>query len=232
MVIAAACLLACMPGVSAAIIHQETSIGSFTGATSHQDNRIDQSTGDHAITVDQAKESIRVFMGDTSLEPEYLSEGDDVAGYYYLLGVIDNQSIFMVNADSGVVEGVQFWNNMPTSSPEIKIDRNTAYAKAVEYAGLKCDNFSNKTWALVVDKIAGPADGIRGYVFGFREETRTGNNPVLLPHIVLVSINPETGAIISYVAVNRVPVDGSEMTPEQKSFNDYLDHIDEHIISP
>lgn len=214
-VIAAACLLACMPGASATF----------------QDIHTDTSTGSHAITIDQAKESIRTFMGDTGLEPEYLAEGDDVAGYYYLLCVSDKQ-LFMVNADSAVVEGVQFWENMATSSPEIKIDRDTAYAAAQKYAGQKCDNFANKTWALVVDKIAGPADGVRGYVFGFREEDRTGNTPVLLPHIVLVSINPEAGSVISYAAINRVPINGSEMTPEQKAFNDYLDHIDEHIVNP
>jgi len=215
MVIAAACLLACIPGASAF----------------YQDIHTGQSTGSHAITLGQAKESIRAFMGDTSLEPEYLVEGEDVAGYYYLF-CIGYKQLFMVNEDSGVVEGVLFWENMAPLSPETKINRNTSFAMAQRYADLKCDNFSTKTWALVVDKIAGPADGVRGYVFGFREEDRTGNTPVLLPHIVMVSINPETGKVISYADVNRIPIDGREMTLEQKAFNDFLDHIDEYPLNP
>jgi hypothetical protein len=214
MVIAAACLLACMPGVS---------------ASGNQGNSIVPSTGDHAITIDQAKDSVRVYLGDMSLEPQYFGEGESIAGCHYWFEV--KNTTFLVNADTGVVEGVRFQDNEPASSPEIKIDRNAAYATAQEYAVLKCDNFRAKTWALVVDKIAGPADGIRGYVFAFREEIRSGNDSVLLPNIALVSVNPETGAIISYVAINRLPIDGSEMTPEQKAFNDDLDHIDEHITS-
>ena len=213
MVIAAACLLACMPAVS---------------ASGDQGNNIASSSGNHAITIDQAKDSVRVYLGDMSLEPQYFWEGNSIAGCHYWLEV--KNTTFMVNADTGVVEGVRFQDNEPASSPEIKIDRNAAYATAQEYASLKCDNFRAKTWALVVDQLAGPEDGVRGYAFAFREESPTGNDTVLLPNMVTAIVNPETGTIISYSAVNRNPTDGSALTPDQQAFNEFLDHINERPI--
>ena len=214
-IIAAACLLACMPLVS---------------ASGDQGNNIGPSAIEHAITIDQAKDSVRTFVGDKNLEPLYYSEAHSTAGDHYWF-VVKNTN-FMVNVDTGVVEGVRYQDNLPTSSPENKITRNAAYATALEFADQKSDGFPTKTWALVVDKMAGPADGERGYMFAFREEIRSGTETVLLPNIVIVSVNPETGAVISYVSINRVPIDGSTMTPEQQAFNDELDHLDEHITRP
>ena len=213
-IIAAACLLACMPLVS---------------ASGNQDNNNGTYHEEHAITIDQANASIRAFIGDTSLEPQYIGQGrKNVAGYHYFFEV--KNSIFMVNADSGVVEGVRFGDNMPTAPTEIKIGRDEAYAKAQEYINLKSDGFSQKTWALVVDQLAGPEDGVRGYAFAFREESPTGNDTVLLPNMVTAIVNPETGTIISYSAVNRNPTDGSALTPNQQAFNEFLDHINERPI--
>lgn len=139
----------------------------------------------------------------------------------YFKMVVENSTIW-VNTDNGVVEYAEFNDAMPQSPPEIEVNRDEAYAKAMEFAGQKYDGFSGKNWALVVDKMAGPSDGIRGYVFVCREEIRSEDGTVLLPHIVVVSINPETGAIIHYLNMN---LDGP-------SFSFYLEHIDENIIGP
>jgi hypothetical protein len=215
MVLAAACLLACMPIVS---------------ASGDQGNTIAPCSEKHAISIDQAKDNVRAFTGDNSLEPTTISIANSVVGCHYILDA--KNTTFMVNADTGVVELIHFRDNIPASSQEIRISRDEAYAKVQEYANQKSDNFSKKTWALVVDRMAGPADGPRGYVFAFREEIRSGDKTVLLPNIVIAGVNPETGAIISYAAINRLPINGGTMTQEQQAFNDYLDHLDEYITGP
>ncbi|MFA4849230.1 MAG: hypothetical protein WC626_05840 [Methanoregula sp.] len=204
--IAVACLFACMPGVSA--------------TNDHSGNGVPQSTGDHTITETQAKDSVRNFMGDKSLEPVYKSRGSSHDVPCYVM-VVKN-STFWVNTDTGVVEFAEFLDAMPQSPPEIKINLNEAYAKAVKYIGQTSDISSNNTWLKVVGKMAGPSDGIRGYVFAFQEET--GNKTLLLPHIVIASLNPDTGAIIHYMNWNS--------TSEDQSFSNWRNHLDENITAP
>jgi hypothetical protein len=204
--IAAACMFACMPAVSA--------------ISDHSGNGVVQSTGNHAITVDQAKESVRNFMGDKSLEPVYQANGKSHEVPCYVLFV--KNSTFWVNTNTSVVEYADFKDAMPQSSPEIKLSLDEAYTKAVEFIGQTSHISSNNTWLKVVGKMAGPSDGIRGYVFAFQEET--GNKTFLLPHIVIASLNPDTGAIIHYMNWNS--------TSEDQSFSNWRNHLDENITAP
>jgi hypothetical protein len=190
---AAACLFACLPGVSAAGDQDRNDVALFTG--------------NYSVTIDQAKESIRAFQNDTLLEPSYLSEEKTAFGTYYAFAL--ERSIFLVNTESGAVGTAWFGENEPTSPCRIEINRNQAYEKAVEYAGQKSRVFSTKTWDLRDHLLAGPDEGACQYIFVFVEEIRSDTRTTLLPNTVQISVNPETGAIFDYESMKSIPGDRS-----------------------
>ena len=104
----------------------------------------------YPISVDQAKNDIRVFMGDLSLYPVLSTTGSlPIGNYYYFTA---GNSTFTVNQNTGVVEFVHFGDNARDSS-SIVLTRDQAYANATAYAGGKFTDFSSKNWKLVVDRV-------------------------------------------------------------------------------
>jgi hypothetical protein len=212
-VIAAVCILACLPGVGATSVQLDPINGNAVSVStaSMSAASVASVNDNYPISVEQAKNSIRVFVGDLSIEPVLGSTGSLEIGNYYHFTV--NNSTFDVNQNSGVVEFVHFGDNVP-NSPDLTISRDKAYAKATEYAGLKYDGFSGKTWKLIVDRVYETTDWkynqssgeyeqvvlSKAYDFVLREE----KDHVLLPSIVHVRVNAATGAIVDYWGVDRV----------------------------
>jgi len=211
--IAAVCMLALLPCAGALSVHLDplsTTAGSSGSASvaSVNDN--------YPISVEQAKNSVRVFMNDLTLEPTLDSTGSLETGNYYLLSV--GPDTFNVNQNTGVVEFVHFGSNAPDSE-NLTITRDEAYAKATAYAGQKYEGFSAKSWKLVVDKVYSDYSylcgehscervDIKAYDFVLREE----KDHVLLPNIVHVRVNPVTGAIVDYWGINRLVTVGLKNT--------------------
>jgi hypothetical protein len=211
LLIAAVCMLLLLPTAGALSIHMDPLSASAVApvsvsAASANDN--------YPISVEQAKNSVRLFMNDLTLDPQLSSTGSlEIGNYYHLIHDSDS---FEVNQNTGVVEFVHFGANEPDSANGT-ITRDQAYANATEFAGRKYDDFSGKSWKLVVDtdeQISWRYNGSAGhgeyyvsskdYDFVFREE----KNHVLLPNLVHVRVNPVTGAIIDYWGVDRlVPID-------------------------
>jgi hypothetical protein len=172
----------------------------------------------YPISVEQAKNSVRLFMNDLTLEPQLSSTGSlEIGNYYHLSTEADS---FDVNQNTGVVEFVHFGDNVPKSAT-LTITRDEAYLKAKEYAGLKYDGFSTKSWKLVVDKVWVDYNWVysetaqtyervdqKAYDFVLREE----KEHVLLPNIVHVRINPQTGAVVDYWGVDRLVTVGLKNT--------------------
>jgi len=211
--IAAVCMLALLPCAGALSIHFDplsTTAGSSGSASvaSVNDN--------YPISVEQAKNSVRVFMNDLSLEPTLDSTGSLETGNYYQFSV--GPDTFNVNQNTGVVEFVHFGSNAPDSE-NLTITRDEAYATATAYAGQKYEGFSTKSWKLVVDKVYSDYSylctehscervDVKAYDFVLREE----KDHVLLPNLVHVRINPATGAIVDYWGINRVVTVGLRNT--------------------
>ncbi|MDP3563444.1 MAG: hypothetical protein Q8R70_03030 [Methanoregula sp.] len=206
-VIAAVCILACMQGVGATSVQLDPMGGSTASVSTVAVASVNDN---YPISVEQAKNSIRLFMGDLTLQPVLGSTGSLEIGNYYHFTV--GKTAFDVNQNTGVVEFVNFGDNVSTS-PDLVISRDVAYAKATEYAGLKYDGYSGKTWKLVVDRVYesstwrynetsqhGEYFVSKSYDFVLREE----KDHVLLPSIVHVRVNPTTGAIVDYWGVDRV----------------------------
>jgi hypothetical protein len=207
--IAAVCLFACLPAVSAI-----------------SDQTVAPSTGIHSISEDFAKDSVRNFMGDQTLNPVFTTIGtitDNGFGTVRCYVIEVTNSVFYVNRNNGVVEVADFKDAMPLSPPEIKFSRDQAYAKAMGSPVLKYEGVSEKTWSLIIDKMAGPAGGIQGYVFAFQEKDKSGS---LLPHVVIISVNPETGGIIRYHNANHPD------PSEAQAFSKWLENLDKNIKNP
>jgi hypothetical protein len=147
------------------------------------------------ITVDQAKESIRVFIGDMSLEPVYESTQENLFEHYYLFNL--DTVTFWVNTHTGTVEIISFNDRMPKSRT-IAISHDEALAKAKEFAG-GYNGFSKKTWHLVTDTLTLNLNNSSSYFFLFQEE----RDDILFTNVVFVEVNPESGEICYYDSMDR-----------------------------
>jgi hypothetical protein len=206
--LAAVCILSFVPLAGAMSIQMDplsSTDGSTVSASAASAN------DNYPISVEQAKNSVRLFMNDLSLEPVLGSTGSLEIGNYYVMNVDSDR--FSVNQNTGVVEFVHFGANEPDSA-NVTLSRDQAYAKATVYAGQKYDGFATKSWKLVVDRVyedyywsynSTSHDyekyvSMRAYDFVFREE----KDHVLLPNLVHVRVNPATGAIVDYWGVDRL----------------------------
>ena len=205
--VAALCMLPILPMAGAMSIRMDAQSGTGSNAALAAASAIDN----YPISVEQAKNSVRLFMNNLSLNPVLVSTGSLEIGNYYTLGA--GQDTFSVNQNSGIVEFAHFGANEPVSA-NVTISRDRAYEKATAYAGRKYDGFSGRSWKLVVDRLYEEYSWtynetshdyekhatLRAYDFVFREE----KDHVLLPNIVHVRINPVTGAVVDYWGVDRM----------------------------
>ncbi|MGB8219335.1 MAG: PepSY domain-containing protein [Methanoregula sp.] len=212
-VLAAICLLACLQGVGAMSIRLDppaTSQGIMTASAASAYTASASANDNYPISMDQAKNNIRVFMGDLSLDPVLSTTGSlPIGNYYYFTA---GNSTFLVNENSGAVEFVHFGDNARDSSSNV-LTRDQAYANATAYASGKFTDFSSKNWKLVFDQVDTNYEWyynpdidswnyvtVNAYDFVFREE----KDNVLLPTLVHVSVNTKTGSIIDYWGVDRL----------------------------
>ncbi|MDD1694883.1 MAG: hypothetical protein LUQ71_09185 [Methanoregula sp.] len=209
--IAAVCILSLLPGAGAMSIQMDPlSTTSSSASVSAGAVSAASANDNYPISVEQARDSVRLFMNDLTLEPTLSSTGSLEVGNYYNLNA--GSDSFSVNQNTGVVEFVHFGANVPDSE-DLTLTRDEAYAKATEYAGLKYDGFSGKSWKLIVDRVyqndrwiynetsqSGSWVNYKAYDFVLREE----KDHVLLPNIIHVRVNPQTGSIVDYWGVDRI----------------------------
>jgi uncharacterized membrane protein YkoI len=194
----------------------------------------------YPISVEQAKNSVRLFMNNLTLEPRISSTGSLEIGNYYIL-TTDSDS-FYVNQNTGVVEFVHFGANEPDTA-DVKVTRDQAYAIATAYAGEKYDGYSTKSWKLVVDRVFSDYDweynqtthdyvrvDKKAYDFVLREE----KDHVLLPNIVHVRVNANTRSVVDYWGVDRLVTVGLKNTVSlsdaMETAEDYYDLSDSFTL--
>ncbi len=236
--IAALCILTILPFAGAMSVRMDqitadASSAFSVNAASANDN--------YPISVEQAKNSVRLFMNNLSLEPVLSSTGSLEIGNYYILTTDSDR--FYVNQNTGVVEFVHFGANEPVTA-DVKFTRDQAYAIATAYAGEKYDGYSGKSWKLVVDRVYSDYDWVynktsqnyqrvdkKAYDFVLREE----KEHVLLPNIVHVRVNANTGSIIDYWGVDRLITVGLKNTislsEAMETAEDYYGLSDSFTIS-
>ena len=232
--IAALCMLLLLPMAGAMSIQLDPMIkSSSVSVLSANDN--------YPISIDQAKNSVRLFMNNLTLDPQLVGTGSlEIGNYYTLEAGLDT---FKVNQNSGVVEFVNFGGNAPTSD-KLTLTRDQAYAKATDYAAKKYDGYSGKTWKLIIDTVSDDGywrynetskdyeyTSVKAYDFFLREE----KEHVLLPNLIHLRINGVTGAVVDYWGVDRLVTAGlkntvslSEATETAES---YLGHSDQFTLT-
>jgi hypothetical protein len=204
---AAVCILSLLPFAGAMTV---TFDPLSTASASSASAMLASVNDNYPISEEQAKDSVRVFMGNLTLDPRITGTGSLEIGNYYELDA--GQDSFGVNQNSGIVEFAHFGENASTSD-KLSLTRDQAYAKATAYASAKYDGFSDKNWKLVIDQVSDGGSYVRNattgdyewvptkaYDFVLREE----KDHVLLPSLVYIEINPSTGAVVDYWGVDRI----------------------------
>lgn len=151
---------------------------------------------DTQIGMGTAKEKAQDFLNAPDATVEYQKTERLNLGEYYVFGTGEGQ--IYVNAQTGAVERATF-DSARKDSHEIRLDRAAAEAAARAYAEKKYSDFAGKNMRLIESNLVSHGDAGREYSYIWREEIKG----VLTPNTVVVSLNPNTGDVISYLGIQR-----------------------------
>jgi hypothetical protein len=174
--------------------------------------------GSYPVSVEQAKDSIRVFAGNLDLDPVLASTGTMPVGSYYKFATGQEYSYYCVNQNTGVVEFAMMAENMPTTDT-FSLTRDQAYAKGADFARTKYDSFDAKTWKIITEQQLNISwyrmNGteyepltVPTFIFSLREE----KDHVLTPNTVTVLVSAVDGKIIYYGGIERLLLVGLKPT--------------------
>jgi hypothetical protein len=108
-------------------------------------------------------------------------------------------SFYYVNRDLGIVEGAIFLEP-PELSMNILITQHDAEIIAKKFAIDHYNDFTGKNFHLIIGKLIDHDSGGKEYIFMWREFI----NSIGTPNFIRISVNPESGKIISYRAQQRI----------------------------
>lgn len=162
----------------------------------------------YPISVDQAKNNIRVFTGNLDIDPVLAGTGTMPIGNYYYFAV--NNSFYYVNQNSGVVEFALMTQNIPDTGV-LSLSRDQAYEMGKEFARSKYDSFDQKNWKIVAEQQYNTSwyrmngtereyYSVPLFLFTLREEQQH----VLTPSTVNLYVNAVDGKVIYYSGVDRL----------------------------
>lgn len=154
-------------------------------------------SGQYPISLEDAKKSIRNYIGQPNVDPIlYRIDGLPIGSYYRMYV---NASEYAVNQQTGEIEFVHIGENR-ADAKTVNLTRDEAIATAQDYAKQKYPGFATKKWELVREGLyTSWWDDSNQYWFVWREVS--GN--VLTPNVVHVSVNAHNGKIIDYWGINR-----------------------------
>lgn len=145
------------------------------------------------ISVEKAIESIRKFTGKTDEAVEF--RANESGRHVYLFQAENGR--FLVSKLTGDVELATF-NKASERSTNIRLSLEQAETIAKGYAEKKYRNFTQKNMRLIKAQLSERGE-ISEYAFMWSEVI----NNVETPNKVQISLNPNTGEIISYIGYNR-----------------------------
>jgi len=153
-------------------------------------------TASTPIGVDTAKGNAEEFLGTTAVAVQFQKTEHLNHGEYYVFCTGDGQ--IYVNAYTGAVERASF-DRAREGSRENRLEAAETEAIAKAYAEEKYSGFAERNMRLIESKVVDHGDAGSEYAYVWREEI----NGVLTPNTVVVSLDPDSGDITSYIGIQR-----------------------------
>lgn len=150
---------------------------------------------DVPIGSDKAKENVRGFIGKPDATVDFRDNESVTHGKFYVLQSGGGE--FYVNMHTGEVERATF-NKARENSNDVRLRLDQAEAVAKGYAEKNYRNFSQKNMQLTKAELKDHGTG-KEYVFIWSEIVSN----VETPNRVLLTLNPNTGDIITYIGMQR-----------------------------
>lgn len=150
---------------------------------------------DAPIGIDTAKENVKGFIGKPDATVDFRENESVTHGKFYVLQSDGGE--FYVNMQTGDVERAIF-NKARENSDNIRLTLDQARATALSHAKKNYRNFAQKNMQLTKTELQDYGTG-KEYLFIWSEVV----NNVETPNKVLVTLNPNTGEIITYIGLQR-----------------------------
>ncbi|MDK2891602.1 MAG: hypothetical protein PWR21_2234 [Methanoculleus sp.] len=148
------------------------------------------------LDCEEAKNQIQAFMEGKDISIEYKGTMPTPSGDMMLFGSDDER--YYINSQSGSIEGALFLRSLDNSN-EVRFNAENAQKIAEDYAKSKYRPFTQKNMQLIRSDLLDHGDGGKEYLFVWCEIV----NGALTPNYVSISINPNTGEVISYIGIER-----------------------------
>ena len=107
-------------------------------------------------------------------------------------------SFYYINSESNRVEGAIFIES-PDQLKTVRLTQYDAQQKAQQFAIDHYNRFTEKNFQLINAELIDHGDGGIEYLFIWREFIQSTGTP----NIVQISVNPESGKILSYIGIQR-----------------------------
>ncbi len=143
-----------------------------------------------------AHEAIQKFTNLSDLNLQSIGQLSTNSGDFEIF--YSENSFYYVNTNLGIVEGVSYLES-PDKSKNIQITQPNAEINARQYVIDHYDNFTGRNFKRIDAKLIDHDSGGKEYQFMWREFVESTGTP----NFVRISVNPESGKIISYRAQQR-----------------------------
>ncbi|MBP2145375.1 hypothetical protein J2129_000829 [Methanofollis sp. W23] len=170
----------------------------WASANSTSQENVDDLVGDQNNTIDckDAKNKVLAFLEKEDIDIEYKGVLSACSGEMMLFESEDEK--FYINSQTKSIEGAIFYKSLENST-EVQVNEENARKIAEEYARSKYRAFAHKKMHLLRSDLLDHGDAGKEYLFVWDEIV----DGVLTPNYVSVSINPNTGGVISYHGTER-----------------------------
>lgn len=155
-------------------------------------------TANKDISIDQAKDKIKEFVGKKDIEIKYKATESLPHGKIYMMYADDG--IYYVNTETGNVESAYFKNKMNNSN-DVKLSIDDAEKTALKYIEGHYKNYGSIKNNMIVDRAELLDHGSAGkeYIITLAETI----NGTITANVSSVLINPYNGEVIAYMGMQR-----------------------------
>lgn len=143
-----------------------------------------------------AKDAIEKFLNLSNLDIQLVGQLSTNSGTFEIYK--SDTSFYYINSESNSVEGAVFLES-PEQSKIVRLTQRDAEKIARQFAIDHYDTYTLKNFKLINALLIDHGDGGKEYLFVWREFIESTGTP----NIVRISVNPESGKIISYLGQQR-----------------------------